>query len=152
INETLSDLFKTKNIDYKIVNNQIILSPQKEQSISQNIQLTIKGIVSDVNNEPLIGVNVSIKENPSVGTITNFDGEYTIKVAKGQSLIFSYIGYAPQEVKVNNQTNVNVTLKEDTEVLDEVVVTALGIKRAEKALSYNVQQVKSDAITAVKDP
>lgn len=151
INETLSDLFKTKNIDYKIVNNQIILSPQKEQSISQNIQLTIKGIVSDVNNEPLIGVNVSIKENPSVGTITNFDGEYTIKVAKGQSLIFSYIGYAPQEVKVNNQTNVNVTLKEDTEVLDEVVVTALGIKKEAKALTYNVQKVSSEDITITKD-
>lgn len=151
INETLSDLFKTKNIDYKIVNNQIILSPQKEQSISQNIQLTIKGIVSDVNNEPLIGVNVSIKENPSVGTITNFDGEYTIKVAKGQSLIFSYIGYAPQEVKVNNQTNVNVILKEDTEVLDEVVVTALGIKKEAKALTYNVQKVSSEDITITKD-
>src|SRR5699024_6510491 len=63
-----------------------------------------------------------------------------------------YIGYTPQKIKITTSTtNINITLVEDTEVLDEVVVTALGIKRSQKALSYNVQEVKGEELLGVKD-
>lgn len=84
------------------------------------------------------------------GTVTDLDGNFSLNVSSGDQLEFSYIGYASQTVTTNAKP-LNIVLKEDTQALDEVVVTALGIKRAEKALSYNVQQVKSDALTTVKD-
>ena len=64
---------------------------------------------------------------------------------------FSYIGYKQEEVPLKGQTVINITMVNDTQVIDEVVVTALGIKRSEKALSYNVQKVNNDALTSVKD-
>ena len=100
--------------------------------------------------EPLIGVNISV-DGSSTGTITDFDGNFTIKAAEKSILKVSYIGYAAQIIPVSKKDFYPVVMKQDTEVLDEVVVTALGIKRAEKALSYNVQQVKGDALTTVKD-
>ena len=69
---------------------------------------------------------------------------------EGATLEISYIGYKTQTMTVRPQLG-QIVMKEDTEVLDEVVVTALGIKRSQKALSYNVQEVKGDALTAVKD-
>ena len=90
-------------------------------------------------------------DGSSTGTITDFDGNFTIKAAEKSILKVSYIGYAAQIIPVSKKDFYPVVMKQDTEVLDEVVVTALGIKRAEKALSYNVQQVKGDALTTVKD-
>ena len=84
------------------------------------------------------------------GGTTDFDGNFTLKVPEGSKLTISYIGYETKTVKVGNEP-INVTLKEDNQMLDEVVVTALGIKRATKALSYNAQEVKSSDITTVKD-
>ena len=66
-------------------------------------------------------------------------------------IVYSYIGYKTQEVPLHGQTSLNITLMDDTQVIDEVVVTALGIKRATKALSYNVQEVKSDELLTNKD-
>lgn len=83
--------------------------------------------------------------------MTDLDGKFTLKVSAGDILEFSYIGYASQSVTVTNANSLNITLSEDTQALDEVVVTALGIKRAEKALSYNVQQVKSEELVRTKD-
>ena len=99
---------------------------------------------------PLIGVNISV-DGSSTGTITDFDGNFSIKSPGNARLKISYIGYATQLIAVSNKDFYPITMKQDTEVLDEVVVTALGIKRAEKALSYNVQQIKSEDITGIKD-
>ena len=75
---------------------------------------------------------------------TNIDGEFSIKAAVGDILQFSYIGFTPQEVKVNYLGPYNIVLKEDTQVLDEVVVTAMGINRKESSLTYATQQVKGE--------
>ena len=108
------------------------------------------GTVTDSKGEPLIGVSILVK-GTSNGTITDMDGNFKIQAAKGDVLEVSYIGYASQAITLANAQPIKVTLGEDTQVLDEVVVTALGIKRATKALSYNVQEVKGDELTAVKD-
>lgn len=116
----------------------------------QDNVISVSGVVKDTKGEALIGVSVLVKGTTN-GTVTDLDGNFSLDVSSGDQLEFSYIGYASQTVTVTNAKPLNIVLKEDTQALDEVVVTALGIKRAEKALSYNVQQVKSDALTTVKD-
>jgi len=103
-------------------------------------QKTISGTVSDENG-PLPGVSVLVK-GTSKGTETDFDGKYTVKAKVGDVLVFSYIGYKPVEKKVGSSNTINVVLK-GGEVLDEVVVTALGVSREKKALGYAVSKVKA---------
>ena len=118
--------------------------------LAQNKQ--ISGIVTDETGSPLPGVSVQVKATTH-GIATDMDGKYAIEAAQGSVLVFSSVGYATQERTVGaaKVQKLNVTLKEDTQQLTEVVVTALGIKREQKALSYNVQQVKAEELTKVKD-
>ena len=111
---------------------------------------TVTGVVTDPEGEPLIGATVQVK-GTSTATATDIDGNYALRARKGDTLVFTYIGYAPQEIKVGAGDSYNVTMSEDSKVLDEVVVTALGIKREQKSLSYNVQQLKGDVLSENKD-
>ena len=109
----------------------------------------ISGVISDNGGEPLIGVTV-VEKGTNNGTVTDFDGNYIITTqAAHPVLVFSYVGYQSKEVSVTDN-KLNVTLDDSAQELGEVVVTALGIKRSEKALSYNVQKVGNEAITTVK--
>lgn len=97
------------------------------QEINQS--KTVSGIVTDKNNEPLIGVSVSVK-GTTTGIITGLDGEYSLQVPDSRSvLVFSFLGYQKREITVGNQTTINVTLSEDTELLDEVVVVGYGVQK-----------------------
>ncbi len=111
---------------------------------------TVKGTVTDTSGEPLIGVSVIVK-GTAQGASTNINGEFSLKASEGDVLKFTYIGCRPVEMTVQGTSSVNVVMEEETTALDEVVVTALGIKREQKALSYNVQTVKGDAFTSNKD-
>ena len=91
-------------------------------------QKTIKGTDVDATGEPLIGVNVSVK-GTTIGIITDIDGNYTLEVPSKSTIVFSYIGYQTQEVAVSNQSTINVTLKEDTQKLEEVVVVGYGTQK-----------------------
>lgn len=95
----------------------------------EDATIPVKGIVKDVNGEPLIGVNVKVKGS-NIGTITDMDGNFTIRTKKGDVLEFSYVGYTVQNVTITGNATLNIVLQEDNAVLDEVVVTALGIKRS----------------------
>lgn len=132
--------------------NLIVLSSAKssEESQQEKTPVTVNGTVTDSKGEPLIGVSILIR-GTSIGTVTDMDGNFKLQASKGDVLEISYLGYATQTVTVTDDEAMKITLAEDTQALDEVVVTALGIKRATKALSYNVQEVKGDEITAVKD-
>lgn len=152
--EVLDKALKGKNVVYKIDDNVVYLSKANASSSTKSTQQQQKvtGKVVDANNEPLIGVSV-LEKGTTNGTITDFDGNYTLVVTGSNAVLqFSYVGYQTLERAVAGKTAINITLKEDAQVLDEVVVTALGIKRSEKALSYNVQQVNADAVTTNKDP
>lgn len=108
----------------------------------------IKGVVTDSKGESIIGATVREK-GTNVGTITDFDGKFTITVKSSQSLlIISYVGYTTVEMIVSSQ--MKVILKEDALSLDEVVVTALGIKRDKKSLGYAIQEVRGEDLTKVK--
>ena len=114
---------------------------------------TVTGVVTDESKTPLPGVNVVIK-GTTRGVSTDFDGKYTLRAKANETIEFSSIGYVTQTKKVvgnGNNLVINVLLKDETQQLTEVVVTALGIKREQKALSYNVQQVKAEELTKVKD-
>ena len=109
-------------------------------------EINVKGKVTDATGT-LPGVSVLIKGTKK-GTSTDFNGFYTIKAKKGSILIFSSLGLKTKEVIVKS-ANLNVTLEEDSNILDEVVVTAFGIKKKEKSLGYAVQKVKADDIKTV---
>lgn len=154
LEQVLNTLLKNKDISYKIEENIIYLS-EKENSDSLQQQSgkerTITGQVVDAKGEPLIGVSILVKGTTD-GAITDLDGNYKI-VTKSNNpvIVYSYIGYKTQEIPLKGQTAINITMMDDTQVIDEVVVTALGIKRSEKALSYNVTQVDAESALAVQD-
>lgn len=113
---------------------------------------TVSGVVtSQVDNLPLPGVNVLVK-GTSVGAVTDFNGKYKLSLdATDVVLVFSSIGFTTQEITVGNQTEINVSLSEDAEQLEEVVVTALGVERSAESLTYSTQQVTGSELTQVKD-
>ncbi len=116
-----------------------------------NYAQTVSGTVTDAaDGQPLPGVNVSV-QGTSNGAMTNIDGTYSIEVGNGSTLVFSFIGYATQSVAINGQTTINVVLATDDQVISDVVVTALGIKREKKSLTYSAEDVKGDELTKVKD-
>ncbi len=109
------------------------------------------GVVKDEIDEPMIGATVRVAGNPSQGGSTNIDGEFSIaNVKPGTKLQISAVGYKPMEV-VWNGTPIDVTMELDSKVLGDVVVTAMGIQREEKTLTYAVQTIKNDEVTRIKE-
>ena len=99
---------------------------------------TLTGTVYDQDGLSVIGANVYVKGNPSKGVATDLDGKFELTLSENENtIIVSYVGYATKRVKVDGQSNVEITLSEDVE-LSEVVVTPLGVERDEKALGYAV--------------
>lgn len=110
-------------------------------ALAQNA-ITVKGQVLDAKSkEPLIGVSV-LEKGTTNGTISDFDGNYVLQVEKGRTLVFSYVGYTPQEVVVN-QSSLTVSLKEDTKALEEVVVVGYGVQK-KSSVTGAISQVKAE--------
>lgn len=107
-------------------------------------QSIIKGTVNDENGEPVIGATVKVKETQK-GTITDFDGNYSIEAASNATLVFSYVGYVTQEVKVGGKSTLNITMKEDNTTLNDVVVIGYGTMK-KKLVTGATVQVKGDDI------
>lgn len=147
----LEQLFSGTDISYKVLDKSIILSPKTVLSnaiVQQKIK-DITGIVTDAKGEPIIGANV-LEKGSTNGTITDLDGKFSLSVPNKSTLVISYIGYTTKSIVVGNQNIINIQLEEDTHNLNEVVVTALGIKREEKALGYAVQKVGGDNFSTIK--
>ena len=112
---------------------------------SQNI--TVSGTVTDDTGETVIGATVIVVGDANKGTVTDFDGNYTLSdVPSDGSLQFSYVGMTSRVVPVNGRSTIDVLMTSDAELLDELVVTALGMKRDQKALGYAMQELKGDEI------
>ena len=116
-------------------------------TITDQVQ-TVSGTVTD-GTEPVIGATVRVKGTKDQATVTDFDGHFTLRVSPGTLLEISYVGFKPQTVKAAD--GMTVVLEEDKKTLDEVVVTALGIKRDRKALGYGVGEVKGDELKKAKE-
>ncbi len=108
---------------------------------------TISGIITESSGIPLPGVNVIVK-NTSNGAQSDFDGLYSLQAFVGQTLVFSYVGYITVEKQITaSGTTINIQMEEDTSVLEEVVVTAMGTRKEKKALGYSVSSVSSESIS-----
>lgn len=107
--------------------------------------LTVSGVVTSAADQlPLIGVSVQVK-GTSNGSITDLDGNYSVSVASGQTLVFSYIGFKTQEIQITNQKTLNVVMEEDSETLDEVVVVGYGVQK-KKLVTGATVQVKGETL------
>lgn len=146
--EALNAILGGTGFTYEIKDRYIKIVPKPQDNRPRS--RTITGRVLDERQEPLIGASVTV-EGTDVGAITDIDGRFSIEASTGNVLRFTYLGYQPASVKVTEKAVYNIQLTGDVDVLSEVVVTALGIRREQKALSYNVQQVKSEQLLAVKD-
>ncbi len=144
IRATLNELFKNTGITYAIDDKSIILTTSKQ---SENRESRLIGKVVDKGGAPIIGATVIVENNTTMGTTTDVNGmfyfPYTSKIANAV-LDISYIGYEKQSVNVAKRTSITVTLVEDNKEIETIVVTALGIKKQERAVTYNVQNVSND--------
>ena len=151
LHEVLSQLFAGTDITWVVEGSNIVLSQRdlQKEATGQRMR-TVAGRVTNQAGEPIIGVTVVVK-GTTVGTVTSLAGNFTLNVGENaRTLVFSFLGMESKEVPIGNTSNFNVTLSEEAFAVDRVVVTALGIKRQEKALSYNVQTIDSDELTTVK--
>ncbi|WP_229733987.1 SusC/RagA family TonB-linked outer membrane protein [Pontibacter amylolyticus] len=150
LGQVLDRLLTPAGITYKEVNNTIILQKKPEPVRQQ--ERTVSGKVTDDKGESLPGVTVIIK-NTQTGTVTDKEGNFKIDVPSPDAvLVFSFVGMLSQEVPVGNQATLNVRLDTNTHGLSEVVVTALGISREAKSLSYSTQQINTEALNETKEP
>jgi len=135
-----------------VTNNENTSVHEQRESDTQQQATTVRGTVTDAKGESMIGVSVLIK-GTTIGVITDMDGKYSINAPNQNAVIsFSYLGYLTVERVVGTQTVINVKMQEDATQIDEVVVTALGIVKKEKSLTYSTQIVDGDELTRAKDP
>ena len=154
--EVINDLKNQTQLQFKIVGNYIgvatdVIETPHFASVqeSNNAMVKISGVVKDVSGQPIIGVNVSVK-GTSRGAQTDINGQFSVDANIGDVLVFSYIGFLKKEVPIITAGNLTVVLEEDAKQLGEVVVTALGVKRSEKSLTYANQVVGGSELNDVK--
>ncbi|KPM48263.1 SusC/RagA family TonB-linked outer membrane protein [Jiulongibacter sediminis] len=117
-------------------------------SIAQQISGTVRAAKDS---SPLPGVTVLVK-GTTQGTSTDANGQYTLNANSGSTLVFSFVGFVSQETQIGNRSTINISLEEDSQSLEEVVVTALGIKKDAKKLGYATSTVNSEALTENRQP
>lgn len=118
---------------------------------AQGSKIKVSGVVTDSSGETLIGASVAEK-GVNNATMTGMDGDYSLTVSPNATLVVTYVGFTPKEIHVNGKTKLDIVVSEDEQLLSEVVVTALGIKRDKKSLGYALQEVKGEQLTETRDP
>ena len=150
VEEVLDKLLYGTDITYKKEKENLIVLTLKATSVApQQENRTVKGTVVDATGEPVIGANV-VEKGTTNGTISDLDGNFSLDVSAGNVLMVSYVGFQEKEVPVGDKKVLQIVLDEDSKALEEVVVTALGITRSEKALGYATQKFKGDELEKVK--
>lgn len=148
--ELLDKVLDGTNLSYRIVDNYVAIIPAIQSSDNVQQDFRVSGLVTDSSGEPLPGVNVFDKSNPSTGVITGIDGKYSITLSNENSVIvFSYIGFTTQEIQMVGRKEINITLVEETTGIDEVIVTALGIKKVAKKIGFAMDEVEGEDIASV---
>ncbi|MCW3091497.1 MAG: TonB-dependent receptor plug [Ferruginibacter sp.] len=161
VEEFLKIVLAGTYLSYRQVNNQILIRPAKnlipdpalkENELSYAPQANIvNGKITNSNGDPLSGVSITIK-GTNIGTSTDEKGSYSISIPDEAILVFSYVGYTKQEIPVNGRTVINTSMVPSATSMDQVVVTALGIKRASKSLTYSTQSVNSQQLKEAREP
>ena len=155
VQNVLNQLLKGKGISFKVEDNVVYLRKEnapvaKEKATDSKRKIT--GKVLDEAQQPMIGVTVAVKGS-TTRAVTDIDGNYQLQTSETAPVLqFSYLGYKTKEVKASGKDAITTAMDVDSKALDEVVVTALGIKRDKKMLGYSVQDIKSDALNTTGDP
>ncbi|MDR2970003.1 MAG: SusC/RagA family TonB-linked outer membrane protein [Tannerellaceae bacterium] len=150
VSSFLDDAFADTDIGYEFENRYIVITKKhvlgiNDTPVSQQDGRRITGTVLDMNSEPVIGANIVVK-GTQTGTVTDIDGNFSIEVPDANSILqFSYIGYIPKEVPVGNQQTLRVSLTENSQALDEVVVVGYGTMR-KRDLTGSIMQIRPDKI------
>ncbi|MBS1563467.1 MAG: SusC/RagA family TonB-linked outer membrane protein [Bacteroidetes bacterium] len=156
LTDFLDLIFHNQPVDYEVNNKTIFIkekriaaSPQPAKQPDPTIvQLPISGTVRNADAVPLEGATVSVKGG-AARTLTKENGRFQLEAEPNQTLVISFVGYQTQEVAIGGRNEIDVVLKKNDKEMEAVVVTALGIQRKVKALTYNVQEIKSEDITTV---
>ncbi|MEC5142738.1 Putative outer membrane protein [Chitinophaga sp. 180180018-2] len=149
--EVLNACLNNKLFAYNIVDKTIVISPKTETTPAAAQAAPIQGKVTDANGQPLIGVSIQVK-GTTRGAVTNANGGFSITANPGEILIISFIGYETKSITIGSDTNLHITLATQDAQLGPVVVTALGVKRSEKSITYSTQQLDGLELTKAKDP
>tara|TARA_R110002050_G_scaffold290412_1_gene444108 strand:- start:1829 stop:5179 length:3351 start_codon:yes stop_codon:yes gene_type:complete len=155
----LDKIFSSRNVKYFVLGKQIILNQSTNFKMNNNLisiklnELIISGKVSNKDGESLPGVTIRVK-GTTIGTVTDIEGDYKLEIpgSNGVILVFSSIGFKDQEVSIDGRSVINLVLEEDVQSLNEVVVTALGVEKDPKSITYSTQKVSPAEASKVKDP
>lgn len=155
LTSVMAGLLKNSNASYTVKEDYLVLFSSKDKGVQsavvQQDKRTIKGTITDETGEPLIGVSIKV-QGTTIGTITDLDGNYTLEVTDDKAILeFSYIGYKTVTIPVTGAKSYNVVMKEDSQQLGEVVITAMGIERKSESLTYATQQIGGKELTRAKD-
>lgn len=151
LSEVLKDIFANQPLAYSITDKSVIVKQKKVEPLFEKILfIKITGVVKDTAGLTLPNVSV-LNKNSGKAVITDINGLFSIDAVKGDVLIFSSVGFLKQELTIGEETKLNVILKQESGQLEQVVVTALGIKKQTRSLTYNVQELKGEELTQNKD-
>lgn len=147
LDDLLSNLFAGTRLNYKMLDNRVIII---SRSMAEAQIKKVSGTIKNETGQPLSGVSVQIKGS-NKGAITNDNGQFSLEVPDDAILVISYVGYQSQEVSVAGKTTLDIAMQPLAgSGLQDLVVTALGVKQTQKSLSYNVQSVSSEQLNTVK--
>ena len=149
--EILRELAAAANLEFKISDRQVTVTKKAPVVQQQGSTIKVTGQVFDENGETIPGANVTVKGNTSIGTVTDIDGNFTLSVPKGTTLVVSFIGYASHEIVVKDANKVTVNLAPDAEALDEVVVVGYGMQR-KSSITGSISSIKAEKLKDVTTP
>jgi TonB-linked SusC/RagA family outer membrane protein len=156
LEQVLKLLFKNQPLNYEVVGKTVAIVAKEESAKDANLPappppINIQGKILNEKGDPVAGATVTVKGSKKA-VATNDNGEFFIQAEKGEVIVISYVGYVSREITVKeNSTNLSITLKIADQVINEVVVTALGIKKERKALGYSVTEVKGEELTKARE-
>jgi len=142
IEKVVEQILIGQNVSYTVQGKDIIIKKKSNQATQQKKKSTISGIITDNYGEPIIGANIKEK-NGTNGTISDIDGKFQLTVDEGSSVQISYLGYLTQEVNTRNKTHLAISMKEDAQALDEVVVVGYGTMK-KRDLTGAISSIKMD--------
>ena len=150
ISEVLNEIMKNSDLTYKVMGKHIVITKKGLVTEQQQSSKQITGTVIDKNGEPIIGANV-VEKGTTNGTITDIDGKFALEVNENSILLISFIGYTSQEIKIEKGSSsiLNITLQEDTQTLDEIVVVGYGTQKKVN-LSGSVSTINVDKLLLVR--
>ncbi len=160
LNEVLYEVAALAGIRFMQIGNLIgiqqsfpVVEAMYKQMVNGSMEeISVRGKVTNAENQPVEGASINIKGNTSKGTTTNNNGEFSIEGQPGEVLIVSSVGYEPQEIEIINSNFLYIVLQSSQKKLEEVVVTALGIKKEKEKVAYAMQEVKGAALEKAPEP